>query len=159
MPWKFAESSQKFHLKQNFLEKTPEPGKSSKFICVTFTQITVGKGLEEITRTFSLKNFQRALWDCLLKYSAQPVQKNNICHECSTYLKIESWTIFQYHYQYSSIIIIIIVVITKMTVITISSVLFCFFFWHIHVTLLYTLQIFHITSLPMESSTKLYQQW
>ena len=116
---------------------------------------TVGKGLEEITWTFSLKNFQRALWDCLLKYSARPVQKNNICHECSTYLKIESWTIFQYHYQYSSIII---VVITKMTVITISSVLL-FFFWHIHVTLLYTLQIFHITSLSMESSTKLYQQW
>lgn len=111
---------------------------------------TVGKGLEEITRTFSLKNFQRALWDCPLKYSAQPVQKNNICHECSTYLKIESRTIFQYHYQYSSIIIIIIVVITKMTVITISSVLL-FFFRHIHVTLLYTLQIFHITSLSMES--------
>ena len=158
MPRKFAESSQKFHLQQNFLEKhQSQENHQSSFVLLLHN--TVGKGLEEITRTFSLKNFQRALWDCPLKYSAQPVQKNNICHECSTYLKIESWTIFQYHYQYSSIIIIIIVVITKMTVITISSVLFCFFFWHIHVTLLYTLQIFHITSLSMESSTKLYQQW
>lgn len=87
---------------------------------------TVGKGLEEITWTFSLKNFRRALWDCLLKYSTRPVQKNNICHECSTYLKIELWTIFQYHYQYSSIIIIIIVVITKWLLLLFQ--VFCYFF-------------------------------